>query len=582
MLREWQQEIIERLESGLNKYKVLALNAPTGSGKTIIALKLAERNAEMYTKIFFFTRTISQLTSPLRDLKKFGIQLTASILIGRERTCVFKSQWIRCSSCPYRSSKANIRLDTNIFKEIERELLQKRCVYLKLMELSKSAQMVILPFSYSRPSIAKRMGLEFDNSLLIFDEAHNILSFTTEYSFDIKSCIKAIRKLPIILDSLSTKFGISSVSNLIEVLPIQEVTMFLQRLLQISSENVIRVDFADMLSILKLYDLRPLEDLLSFLTLRNISVTELNLIHTLLSALKEAVEQNFSLYLKRNTLIIKQLLPWLKQINAKNIILMSGTMPSKEYLEKMLGEEIYYLSILDDEEIRGKYFETFPPNAIRYFIITDVSTKLTERFKSEVREAIERIEESTFLLSRRSQRIAIIVYPSYAYLKLSVPNLLSLSKRYDVELYVNEKGKGEYLLEEVKRVKGSAVIAAVAGDTLTEGVEVTDESGRSRIGIVALIGAPFPSPSLYIKDLAKTISKDRWKELEWKIYEEEMLMRVKQAIGRIRRSPQDSGIAILADSRFLRYIHRLAIDGNYEALESRELYLIINRGGSIH
>ncbi len=579
MLREWQKRIIRRLTEGLESYKVVSLDAPTGSGKTIIALKLAENQIEKYEKVYFFTRTISQISSPLRDLRKFQISLKPAVLIGKERTCVFRTTLVRCSKCPYRNQRVRVNVE-KLLEEIEESISKKRCVYLGLKDAVKEAELVILPYTYSKPSIAKRLELDFSNSLLIFDEAHNLFSFTTEFVIDIKYALKVFRKLPSILEVISKRLGLPDLPKMVEILPLYEITHFLQKLLRLSTSSLVRVEDVNEISFLKLVNLEPLEELISFLTLRGINVSDILQTYGILSSLKEGIEQDYSFYYKENKLLIKQLFPWLKYVNSKNMLLMSGTMPSKEFLEKILGSEVFYLSVTSDPELAREYFRTFPPNSLEYLVVVDVTTKYTERFKSEIREAIERIEEFVFLKAKASNTIALLVYPSYAYLKFSITNLLALSKKYDVYLMINERRKGEYLLEEAKSLSGSAVIAAVAGDTITEGVEVTNEEGKSKINLVAIIGAPFPSPSLFTKDLAKKIDKNKWREIEWRIYEEEMIMRTKQAIGRIRRSPKDKGLVILADSRFLKYVNK--ISDRYKPITTNELYLIMKRGGSIH
>jgi regulator of telomere elongation helicase 1 len=113
------------------------------------------------------------------------------------------------------------------------------CPYFYTRESLSDCDVVLLPYNYLiDPNIRSRLGLNFDNSIVIFDEAHNLESVCSDSaSFDltaqdIAACILEVQKcIDLIrdpnssaLDQLMGKMGIN--------IDIQELAMLKALLLQ--------------------------------------------------------------------------------------------------------------------------------------------------------------------------------------------------------------------------------------------------------------------------------------------------------------------------------------------------------------
>jgi len=270
-----------------------------------------------------------------------------------------------------------------------------------------------------------------------------------------------------------------------------------------------------------------------------------------------AREHSTMVYMDGDYLRVKELKPWIGKYldeGAKGALLMSGTMPSPDFLRKFLGKLDKYMSLLEDPELRREYFKLYDPDNAKVLLVTDYTSKYRVRYNKDYLDRMEKIEEASIALAKRLRGIALLVYPSYAMLKSVSAGLKVIGKKLNVEVLISERGAGAGILQRAKEAKVCA-IAAVAGDQLTEGVELT-KNGRSLIRVVSIIGAPFPMPSAFPEDVAKSVDNNYQEVLE-QLYEELMIMKVKQAIGRMIRSPEDKGLIVLADYRFEDYLERI-------------------------
>jgi Type III restriction enzyme, res subunit len=91
--RPWQPKVVARTVDSLsNGYKVI-YNAPTGSGKTLVALQCAHQliSRGRFEDAYLIPRTINEFGPYERDLTKFGFNLELSYRVGKRKTCPFLS-----------------------------------------------------------------------------------------------------------------------------------------------------------------------------------------------------------------------------------------------------------------------------------------------------------------------------------------------------------------------------------------------------------------------------------------------------------------------------------------------------------
>jgi len=567
MLRPWQRYFSEEALRVLREKRpaVIAINSPTGSGKTLTALKIAKETLEegISDKVFFLVRTVTQVLAPIRDAERFFGDLKISPLVGKERSCPVGGGSVSlCKVCPWRERlPPPPKSWIEIFDWISAWTKRAYCPYMAMKKYVKESDIVVMPSAYMNPSIFKSLGMDIENTLLIFDEAHNLFNFMRENRLGIRYGISILSQSPKLIRGLRDKYPdlaeeMSYYTHLLQrlrdVLKSVEKYKVLRRGIRVPDiKESLSSELEDLAKVIEriavklalesdpLYDLaEKLVGLVDFFTL--------------------ALDPQTMVYLDNDTLVVKELKPWIKQYlekGASGAVLMSGTMPSPKFLKDFIGQLDAYLSLLGNDLLRSEYFKLYNPEHVKVFLITDYTSRYKVRYDKGNVMKRELIEEASLKLAKEMKGVALLVYPSYAMLKGVRPTLKVIAKRTGMEILYSERGGGAAIMTYAKKLKVCA-IAAVAGDQLTEGVELT-ENGKSLIKVVSIIGAPFPSPSAFLEDVAKSIDKDNYEMILNEIYEEEMIMRVKQAIGRMIRSPEDKGIVILADYRFREYLKKI-------------------------
>jgi regulator of telomere elongation helicase 1 len=199
----YMSKVIESLNNGF----IAALESPTGTGKTLCLLcatlawvskkrkELNENNFEEKKppKIYYTSRTHTQLSNTINELKKTVYLARNCILSSREKMCVnsvvkvFKGNLLnlKCKEsrmkglCKY--FKGVEKMSYGAYDSCDIEDLYKLgckgnfCPFHFERNKIDSSDIIFLPYNYIfDPIIRKSLKLNFDNSILIVDEAHNI------------------------------------------------------------------------------------------------------------------------------------------------------------------------------------------------------------------------------------------------------------------------------------------------------------------------------------------------------------------------------------------------------------------------
>ena len=578
-LRPWQKFFIEKALEGFERgYKVVAIEAPTGSGKTLIALKVISNILKegRASKSYFLVRTTAQLLAPFRDINKFGMNLKASPLVGKDKACPLGSMPINaCPSCPWRDRLAPIPESwVHLFEWIRSSINAMTCPYITLKTLSETSKLIVMVYNYLAPSIIERLGLDISDSFIVFDEAHHILKLISEKSVYLDFAISVLSSTPQLVKALERSL-LSEYANDISFFG-DAITRTINVLKQLSNISYLRKPLR-VSSYTKEFpiELKELKGIVEELTKEAVKrmdpildrlVRYLNVLDVLASAPEKAS------YLENEKLVVRSLKPWLRDYldEISGALLISATLPSKYILEKLLGTKVLRISLFDDEKSLKEYASVFKPNNVRYIFINDYTSSYklrTNRINIMKRKIIEK---AVFKYIGEKGGLGLLVYPSFAMLNLAKLSLQEYSNETAIPIVIEERGGGVIAVEKAKKEE-RAIIAAVAGDQITEGVEITDEKGRSRIKVVAIMGAPYPPPTPFYEDMASILEPRNTKDLLNKLYREEMLIKTRQASGRLKRHPEDEGIVIFADKRLIEFKDILAPFGNYEIMESETL-----------
>jgi Rad3-related DNA helicase len=159
-------------------------------------------------------------------------------------------------------------------------------------------------------------------------------------------------------------------------------------------------------------------------------------------------------------------------------------------------------------------------------------------------------------LSLPANKSALIAFPSYAILH----DVFSygVDTGYRGTVVENPRERIETLVDAV--LEGPKAIFCVYGGKFSEGVDLARD-GSSLLEMIIGVGLPFTPPSSYLQAQRNWLD-GRFGEGTGYFYGSVIpsVRQVLQLIGRLRRSPEDSGVVLLLDNRFLRYTSVLGED----------------------
>ncbi|MCD6488401.1 MAG: ATP-dependent DNA helicase [Desulfurococcales archaeon] len=590
-----QLETALEIAKAVREHTVFSLQAPTGFGKTVSILYGLVRSGKPET--LYIVRTRNELTQPFREAKRLGIKpvflyskkAMCPLLAGDEELGIIDF-WENCRLlrkrhlCPYyeniHSVSKDTLWDTLLSTEIPFDSVKKLsrkdlCPYYSLKTLIDEADLVITTYPYVfnpyiRETLVGEEGLK--DYVLVIDEAHSLQNIA-----DLVERTLSENKIMWAYNEIRHYTGYDE--------PLDKLASLLEYVGRMRcGRGYTYVDKRELSSILG----NPLEwfDLAQEIRSRKIESladperTARIRIHTLsIAYFTGSIEQEgYEAFLATRegnsgtykVLTLKPIDPSIavKDVfeNAKAIILSSGTLPPPDYYRDVLGINrsiVYY----DVEEIHGP---VFPPENRIALVLTYVTSKYTKRSRTIYNIYADIVEA---LWNNLGNGVFLVVYPSYEFMN----NVIS-SIRGEIDMIVERENTTISTVLEVTREKRKLVVNSVAGGKLTEGIELRSRSGESLVKVVLVAGIPYPLPDDYLelsrKNLAARVGEDKaWSHLFFDV----ATTRVRQALGRAIRSPQDRALFILADHRYMdpRILRRLKIKVNKVIVSHREFIRVL-------
>jgi DNA excision repair protein ERCC-2 len=620
--RPWQpkvvKDILDLVKSGRSK---VILNAPTGSGKTKIALDLIH---EIYRNLglesYVAVRTMNEMVPYDEAVAKFRMGLVYRYMIGKRRGCAYYTEGDDansrlCDACLGRETVVENYFDDygdekkrrfkvineenarrvirqeEVFKDaknglshLEEKYVKKDstiCLYHSLKQIPSHFVLMSYPYLLNK-GIRQATNLDFSNSLLIVDEAHNLegaVGFTHNLSSSgidragkefLSSCLPHmkgevdVKQLGTALTRFSklvTKFSRSSSApryeNLIPDLEKEDSGASQKSKLQNKEELIATIESEnkhDYQVIREAYE--KIEDVKQERakakekeTLRNPFFGLVNFVNTLTENFEE-----YELFSEGvGNLSIKLLDPApslqiLKQ--PKILVMMSGTMPSSDYVKKVWGiDDCSEISVL--KSYSEDYYSVFGRDSRRFEFLQDqhLTTAWGHRGREGLWERYAEIIDNAF--EKESNLSLLVCTPSYWVAERISSHLRAPKFLEDRQTPISE-------VKNLILAGGRRVIIAVAHGKLLEGIELVQD-GRSLIDCVVIAGIPYPVPDdVYKLRFAKVTQRlgiqDGTQEIghfEREYFRRQpALMTVKQAIGRAVRYPEDRARIIMADNRY--------------------------------
>ncbi|MFW9967182.1 MAG: helicase C-terminal domain-containing protein, partial [Candidatus Thorarchaeota archaeon] len=224
---------------------------------------------------------------------------------------------------------------------------------------------------------------------------------------------------------------------------------------------------------------------------------------------------------------------------ARSSLLMSGTLRPLEHYATLLG-----VGGAVTKDLASPY-----PRSTRLVLIDkELTTKYQARGPDLWRSLADRI--NTILTSVPANKSALIAFPSYKIMHEVLSYGIDSGYRGTL---IEERGDRIETVAEALEI-GPHAIFCVFGGKFSEGIDLV-KGGSSMIDLIIGVGIPFSPPTSYQRALQE-FYETRFGEGAGYYFGSLVpsIRQVAQVLGRLRRAPEDWGVVVLLDKRFLRHV----------------------------
>ena len=560
--REGQYKLVGDVYRTIHRKKILFIQAPTGTGKTISTLFPAIRavGENLGDKIFYLTaktitRTVAKDTCDL--LKAKGYRGKVIVLTAKEKMCPCEEMDCNPSNC-LRAKGHYDRVNDAVYDLItteedftrERMLAQaekyKVCPFEMSLDASLYADIIICDYNYVfDPNVyLKRFFSEEEKGDYIFlvDEAHNLVERGREmYSAVlVKEEILTVKKL------------VRGKDRKLEAALEKCNRQMLEWKRECETYTIYESIGAFAFSLMRLMSLLDI-----FLQSRGEmperkEVTEfyLNLRHFM--NMFERVDENYVLYsdfdeTDRFCLHLYCVNPSVNLQEClergKSTIFFSATLLPVNYYKNLLSSKKDNYAVYADSAFREEQR--------LLFIGRDVSSLYTRRTLGEFHRIALYIQQ----VLRAKKGNYLIFFPSYRFMEDVYEQFLAVNEQEaDCMMQsgnMNEADREEFI-QEFSNPRGKSLAAfCVLGGIFSEGIDLKEDL---LIGVL-IVGTGLPQICNQREILKEYYQEENGQGFDY-AYQYPGMNKVLQAAGRVIRTASDRGIIGLLDDRFLRSDYR--------------------------
>ena len=557
--RAGQRELAGDVYRTIQREKILFIQAPTGTGKTITALFPAVKavGQGLAEKIFYLTaktitRTVAKEAFDL--LREQGYQGRVITITAKEKLCFCREMDCNPVHCMYAKGHYD-RVNDAVFDFIQREYDMAReallaqaeafqvCPFEMCLDASLWADAVICDYNYVfDPNVyLKRFFSEGTKGeyLFLVDEAHNLVdrardmysaSLYKEDFLRLKKVMKnhSLRCAQAMEACNKHLLGFKRQCETYEVLEgISGLAFDLMRICSAMEEFFQKeINFPEKKDVQEFYlELRHFLNMYERMDENYVAYTE------------HETQQSFKLKLfcVSPAVNLQECLD-----KGRSTIFFSATLLPIQYYKKLLSTK---------EDNYAVYAQTVFGEQQRFLAVgADVSSKYTRRTEGEFQKIASYIHQA----AQGKQGNYIVFFPSYKMMGQVWESFLAIGGILgEMDCICQESGMGEREREafldafSVKREK-TLVAFCVMGGIFAEGIDL---KGKSLIGVL-IVGTGLPQISN-----EREILKDFYQQREGLGFEYAFrypgMNKVLQAAGRVIRTSEDRGIILLLDERFL-------------------------------
>ncbi len=605
--REHQTDFVETVDRVMNNGGHIVLESGTGTGKTVCALTAAVHTAlSQGKKVVYLTRTNSQQRQVMLELRRLNEkrEVFGMGVQGRQSTCpLFRrdpdlkegSSEELSKLCAEKKKRTLAGKDggcryyekvlsTN-FQEIEEHChktlptveefvsycdSRDLCAYELSKELMENATVVTAPYPYMFVPFVRRAFLENMNVvesdlIVIIDEAHNL----PDYARDILSAEMSRRFFSLVRKE-ADDYGDPEVLEGVSILDVvDELEKLLAEALEeylIDDDGLIPPGFLQ-------------EGLLQAFTTTSRSLKiAANALMTHGEIIRESKKEqgrlprsyifslgsliNFWLNLDEEFYVrlvvggdnprfeaycLDPSLACTFFVECQASLHMSGTLvPLYEYRDS-IG--------LPKDSIMRTFSSPFPKGNRVVLYVEDVTTKFEDMAQDA--EMMGRMVEHAIALCNVIDRNTVVFFPSYSLMDRFLAD--GAARRIHKPVLLEERGMPQAeLMDTVSRFKQTSergsVLFAVMGGRISEGIDFPDKE----LEMAIVVGIPFPKPTAKQRALLHYYEVKFGKGWEYTV-KVPAARKMMQAIGRLIRTENDVGAAVILDKRAKQFADRIEI-----------------------
>ncbi|NHJ15150.1 MAG: ATP-dependent DNA helicase [Candidatus Thorarchaeota archaeon] len=607
--RPYQEKAVHFAAEVFASKTVGLLSADCGVGKTVAVLAgyLSARLHDESARLIVLTRTHSQsrvFESELEVLRGMIPTLTATTMLSRVHVCPMRSKMdslsstgfmracaamIRTNQCTYyhnfyrrNTSDGRYAIRESVRSGVEdllesgvvnRERIEDMaygeglCPYEIMRWCARSSRIIIGPYNYIfrtrvRDAMLGSIGTSIFDVDILIDEAHNLSGHVLDAE-TAKMTGEDMKWLREHREEIVKETKVKWIGEAVDFL-YHTISENLDGIGSLTEKTLpkwnVAPRFVNEEDLRLIYEINhpgigdpesevvsetPLDRLIEFLFVAQMAATSDGW-HVTLNVTKP---WGASLTIADSTLMIRPLnsagltAPVLRA--ARSALLMSGTIRPLAHYARLLG-----VGGAKTEDLASPY-----PRGTRLVLIDKtLSTKYRNRNPNLWREISSRI--NVVLSSVPANKSALIAFPSYKMMHEVLSHGIETGFRGRV--VESKSDRIETVVETLEA--GPHAIFCVYGGKFAEGIDLV-KGGSSLIDLIIGIGIPFSPPTSYQYALQEWYDSQFGENMGY-YYSAVVpsIRQVAQLLGRLRRSPEDWGVVVLLDSRFLRYIDVLGDD----------------------
>jgi len=206
-----------------------------------------------------------------------------------------------------------------------------------------------------------------------------------------------------------------------------------------------------------------------------------------------------------------------------------------------------YQDVLGLEGRTQRFASPFDPDNLMIIHAGDVTSKYDEVKQDE--SIIPRMEDHIVNIINTGKRNTAVFFPSYSLMDVMIKD--DIIKRTERKLFIEKKGmtntEHQRMVDDFRR-SGDGVLFAVAGGRISEGIDFPGKDMETAI----LVGMPFSRPGAKQNALIRYYDIRSGNGWEHAVISP-ATRKMRQAMGRLIRSENDIGAAVILDKRAAAY-----------------------------